>query len=290
VLSESSAAPHRQVLPGPVFSSRPRAWTGASLDVFRIASLDCVTALPDHLISVQVSGGASLYQRRGRQEVQKQMSQGEVIITPAGEPKVWRRVGEGTVLVIEVNAGFLDGVLEQATGRSGARAELRDNFGIRDAYIERCATAMWEELRDGQLGGRMYAEATITQLAVHLLRHHAGVQVPSEMPQRISSHKLRIAKAYIEENLGADLAVEVIARAAGMSAFHFAHAFSDAVGMPPHRYVMRRRLEMAKALLRETQLPLGQIAQRVGYSSASHFSVGFQKLMQLSPSEYRKAL
>jgi AraC family transcriptional regulator len=73
-----------------------------------------------------------------------------------------------------------------------------------------------------------------------------------------------------------------------MSAFHFAHAFREATGVPPHRYVIQRRIERAKQLLRGSELSLTEIAQRVGYSSASHFSVGFRKMTRVAPSEYRK--
>ncbi|MEO7133691.1 MAG: helix-turn-helix transcriptional regulator, partial [Vicinamibacterales bacterium] len=91
----------------------------------------------------------------------------------------------------------------------------------------------------------------------------------------------------VEENLGEELSVESIAREVGMSAFHFAHAFRAATGLPPHKYLMQRRMEHAKSLLRETDLSLTEIALRVGYSSSSHFCVGFQKLIHTTPSHYR---
>jgi AraC family transcriptional regulator len=272
-----------------VFTSRAHAWDGAVLDVFRMPSIECHTAHENHLVSVQASAGANLYQRRCGHETQKNLAKGEVIVTPAGEPKIWRRAGEGIVLVLEIKASFLDSVLAHATGRSGTRAELRDNFGVHDPFVESCAHVLCDELRGDRLGGRMYAEATITQLALHMLRQYGTVNAPPESAVRISAHKLRQAKDYVEENLAEDLTIQAIARVAGMSPFHFAHAFSAAEGMPPHQYVMRRRLHKAKSLLRTTDLTLMEIAQRVGYANASHFCVAFQKLTQVPPSAYRKA-
>jgi len=104
----------------------------------------------------------------------------------------------------------------------------------------------------------------------------------------MSAHKLLLAKRFVEDNLGAALSVESIARTVGTSAFHFAHAFRAATGLPPHRYLMQRRMEHAKSLLRETDLSLTEIALRVGYSSSSHFCVGFLNLTRTTPSRYRQ--
>jgi AraC family transcriptional regulator len=143
-------------------------------------------------------------------------------------------------------------------------------------------------LRSDLLGSRMYAQALCMQFGLHLLRNYASAPLCSDCPVRISSHKLRLARAFIEDRISEDLNVETIAREVGMSPFHFAHAFKAATGMPPHRFVMLRRLEAARALLRNTRLPLAEIAERVGYSSASHFSAGFHKLAGMSPTAYRK--
>ena len=105
---------------------------------------------------------------------------------------------------------------------------------------------------------------------------------------RIPAHKLRSARAYVEAHIAGDLRVEALAQLVGMSAFHFAHAFRQATGTSPHRYVIGQRIERAKGLLRETSLTLDEIAQRTGYSSQSHFSVAFRKAVGMAPSAYRK--
>ena len=113
---------------------------------------------------------------------------------------------------------------------------------------------------------------------------------PVQVPQaaRIPVHKLRCALAYVETHLAGDLRVQELARAVGMSTFHFAHAFRQAAGMPPHRYVMDRRIARGKSLLRGTVLTLDEIAQRVGYSSQSHFSTAFRKTVGIAPSAFRR--
>ena len=105
---------------------------------------------------------------------------------------------------------------------------------------------------------------------------------------RIPAHKLRCTLAYVDEHIADDLRVGALARLVAMSAFHFAHAFREATGTPPHRYVVERRIERAKSLLRDTGLTLDEIAHRIGYSCQSHFSVAFRKTVGVSPSAFRR--
>jgi AraC family transcriptional regulator len=258
------------------------------VELYRLGDVEFSAPHAEHLVSVQLTAGASLYQRRAGREAERRVRRGEVIVTPAGEPKTWRRRGEGELLVIAMAPRVLDGVLREVTGRAAARAQLLDNFGTHDAAIEALAFGLWRELREPMLGSTLYAEAAVRQVALHLLRRHCGAP-PPEMPAvTMPPHKLRRARAYIDAHVAEDLRVESIARSVDMSPFHFAHAFRQATGMPPHRYVVEQRIEHAKALLRDTRLPLAEVAQRVGYSSQSHFSVAFHKALQLTPSEFRR--
>jgi AraC family transcriptional regulator len=132
----------------------------------------------------------------------------------------------------------------------------------------------------------MHAETEFRMLTTSPLVSHRR---PQEIrAARIPAHKLRCTLAYVEAHIAGDLRVEALARAVGMSAFHFAHAFRQATGVPPHRYVMEKRIARGKDLLRETELTLDEIAQRVGYSSQSHFSVAFRKTVGIAPSAFRR--
>jgi transcriptional regulator GlxA family with amidase domain len=73
----------------------------------------------------------------------------------------------------------------------------------------------------------------------------------------------------------------------GLSTFHFARAFHQSMGIPPHSYVLRRRLEQVKHMLRETQLPLSEIALATGFSDQSHLARHFHRLTGVSPSVAR---
>jgi AraC-like DNA-binding protein len=73
----------------------------------------------------------------------------------------------------------------------------------------------------------------------------------------------------------------------GVSEAHFARSFKDAFGVPPHRYLLTRRIERAAALLRDTDLPITDIAFQTGWSSLGTFGRIFRDIMRESPSELR---
>jgi AraC family transcriptional regulator len=92
---------------------------------------------------------------------------------------------------------------------------------------------------------------------------------------------------FIEEHLTSDLGLFEMASLAGLSVAHFSHAFKAASGMTPHGYVLQRRMERAKSLLRTTCDTIPAIAARVGFSDVRRFRRAFARLTGSLPSAYR---
>ena len=85
------------------------------------------------------------------------------------------------------------------------------------------------------------------------------------------------------------LTLESLARVAGLSVHHFARAFRQSTGEPPHQYLLRRRIERATEMLKQPHLPLSEIALAVGFSDHSHFARHFRRLVGMSPGAARWA-
>lgn len=81
--------------------------------------------------------------------------------------------------------------------------------------------------------------------------------------------------------------VERLARVSGVSQAHFARSFKQAFGIPPHRYLLTRRIEQATALLRDTDLGITEIAFTVGWESLGTFGRTFRDVTGMSPSALR---
>jgi len=92
---------------------------------------------------------------------------------------------------------------------------------------------------------------------------------------------------YIEEHLDEKIRLDGLATLAGLSTDHFARAFHQSVGSPPHKYLLARRLEHVEHMLRETQAPLSEIALATGFSDQSHLARHFRRWAGMSPRQVR---
>jgi len=105
----------------------------------------------------------------------------------------------------------------------------------------------------------------------------------------LAAGTLRRVGEYVERELANPITLHDLASLAGLSDCHFARAFKQSVGMPPHRYLMTRRVERAKALIQATDRPLAEIALEVGCCDQSHFSRLIVRATGRTPRALRRA-
>ncbi|MHA3702449.1 helix-turn-helix domain-containing protein [Jatrophihabitans sp. YIM 134969] len=96
------------------------------------------------------------------------------------------------------------------------------------------------------------------------------------------------ARDLMDRSYAEPLDVPTLARAAHVSASHFARTFKDTFGETPHRYLQRRRVERAMYLLRETPASVTDVCVQIGFTSLGTFSRTFREIVGCSPSEYRE--
>jgi AraC family transcriptional regulator len=151
---------------------------------------------------------------------------------------------------------------------------------------------MWAvdaELTAGGAGGRLAAESLANVLAVHLIRHVVAPRQPTRRRYgAFPRAKLRAVVEYVEEHLDASPTLEQMAAIAGLAPTYFASQFKRATGLPPHQYVIARRVERAKQLLQgEGDVSLTEVAARTGFSDQSHFSHYFKRLVGVTPGRFQ---
>jgi AraC-like DNA-binding protein len=103
----------------------------------------------------------------------------------------------------------------------------------------------------------------------------------------IAPMALRRVRDHIETNLGAHIDIDYLAALTGLSACHFSRAFKQSMGVPPHQYLISRRVVAAALLIESTDKPLSQIALDVGFSDQSHFTRVFSAQVGESPRRFR---
>jgi len=289
--SPASAPPRTPTLgsaPQALLSSRPLAWTGIVVELYRVCDVDYIVTPSEHVVSLFLRGSVDLLQQRSGREVQRVMRAGDIIVMPAGEPKRICHHGPAEILKLKLAPAFVEGVAFDGVALRHPRFDLLDNFGTRDPRLEATARQLLDECSTQGLASHVYADALANQLAIHLLRNHSTAAVARECAlTSLPPYRLRRALDYIHEHLADELTLARIAATLAMSPCHFAHEFRRAVGVAPHQYILDQRVQRAKRLLRDTDLPLIEIAHRVGCSSPSHFSVLFRRATGYPPKHYR---
>jgi transcriptional regulator GlxA family with amidase domain len=111
-------------------------------------------------------------------------------------------------------------------------------------------------------------------------------------PSRVSQDPLLLrrllrAKDRMDAASEEEWPVSRLASVSGVSEAHFARSFKDAFGLPPHRYLLTRRIEKATALLRDTDLPITDIAFQTGWSSLGTFGRTFRDITGKAPADFR---
>src|SRR5207247_8900475 len=123
--------------------------------------------------------------------------------------------------------------------------------------------------------------------AVDLARTQCEQSRQGRMPTKSGWRVGRVIE-YSEENLDGDVSLEAMAAEVDITPIYLARAFKAAVGQSPHRYVLARRIERAKELLRNSEMAVVDVALSSGFSSQSHLSYWFQRYVGISPAAYRQ--
>src|SRR5258705_6943122 len=163
--------------------------------------------------------------------------------------------------------------------------------GIGDDVIDQIGRSILSELTVETAAGRMYVETASLTLAARLLQKYcdSGTFAPTESSAHSLDHiRLRRVLDYIAANIEDNITLVDLAGIAGYSAFHFARKFTLAMGIPPHRYISRMRLENAMAELAAGKLPLAEIALNAQFSSQASFTRAFHRATGMTPKEYQR--
>ena len=277
------------VLPTPLKSSRARGWKGFVVERYGASDVDFVARSTAALVTVHLGPAVTMVQTRCKTADRRRLSKGNITVTPPGKSKGWQHRGHADFVALWLAPELLRDTAALAGESRPERVRILDNFGTRDPQIERLGVSLLAELEGEGSGGSLYAELLAQALAAHLLRRYStsGVAV-RPAATTLPSFKLRRVTDYINENLGRNIALSEIAQSLAMSSYHFARAFKQTTGIAPHHFVIARRVERAKSLLRETDLSITEIAHRVGCANQSHFSMLFHRATAMTPSLFRQ--
>jgi AraC-like DNA-binding protein len=145
-----------------------------------------------------------------------------------------------------------------------------------------------EETSEQRSGRDLVLSRLVDVLLVEALRSTQGEDAPPGLLRGLGDARLAIAMREMHGDPARAWTVEQLAKTAALSRSAFFDRFSRAVGLPPMEYLLAWRMAIAKDLLRRDDLGITEIAERVGYGSASTFSTAFSRYVGQPPSHYAR--
>lgn len=298
----TSTADFELYLPtSPVLSSQPLGWKHVTVRAYREPSELEETPFPggpDIYLVLVTSGYVQVGERkRDSPWVTYPIHEGQWFLTPAGgEPYVlrWKSLSTDplTTLHLHLDADLFSRSAQQVMDRDPTRVRVQERTGFQDALLTHIALSLQQELQypaSAEAIGKLYAETAAQLLVSHLLLHYSTTPVSlRDAPRTLSSHQMRRLTDFLLAHLHENLSLEMLAQHVGFSPYHFARLFRQTTGESPHQFVLHHRLEAAKRLLKETDLPLAQIALEVGFPNQSHFTQAFKHALGTTPRVYRQ--
>lgn len=162
---------------------------------------------------------------------------------------------------------------------------LRHNEAFASPLAETILRALVCDLHDGSPAGALVGDSLIVALLAHLRVSDPGARKESGLAPAVCKRVL----AYMDERLASQVTLAELAGLARTSVRHFCRAFRASTGYSPHQYLLRQRVERAKALLAQGAMPLCDMAQSLGFADQSQFTRTFRRHAGLTPAAYRAA-
>jgi len=193
-------------------------------------------------------------------------------------------------VLTRVNYFYIDRRGPLLDNESGfAETEFRPQLFFSDPDIWRIAAGLKNEAVSHSARVTRYGEALGVMLGHELVRLNNGRAQPVTRGGLSGWQRKKVAE-FIEEHLAEEIRLTTLAGLVELSPYHFARAFKQSFGLPPHRYHSGRRIEHAKTLLAERTRSVTEVGLTLGFAETSSFSATFHKLTGTSPSDYRRAL
>jgi AraC family transcriptional regulator len=213
---------------------------------------------------------------------------GSILVIPAGSLTQVRSGGCKDELHIYLEPGLVERVAAEAFDLDPARTIVPPLDALDLPHLRAAMGLVDAELTVGGAGGPLAAESLANVLAVHLIRHILAPRRPARgRDGALPRGRLRAVVEYIEEHLDAGPSREQMAAVARVSTYHFARQFKAATGLPPHQYVIARRVERAKQLLQGGGFSLAEVAAHAGFANQSQFTQHFKRLVGVTPGQFQ---
>jgi AraC family transcriptional regulator len=254
-----------------------------------------VPAVPEPMIVWILSGAVVLEERDlGGEWTANRIAAGDFFLTMSPTPYElrWRATSPEPFepMHVYLSLPLYERAHKEVWGEAAPLRPLRDVSGQHDPVLSTFLGQLRDELLANRSPSALFVQGIAQSLAVYLVRTYTDTLARPLRQHRagLSAFTLRKVTDLMEQQLATGIELERLARAAGLSAFHFSRQFKKATGFSPSQYFIRMRMSKARLLLRETTRSIVDVGLDVGYSSPSHFALVFRREVGVSPTDYRR--
>ena len=184
----------------------------------------------------------------------------------------------------------LDECTEEAEVRPINELRFTPGLGVNDRILAGLGLGLLPVFEAPEDVSQLFIDHYTRAIVAHVAHAFGGMQLGKAIWRRgLAPWQERRAKEFIDAHLDGDISVLQLATACRLSSSHFSRAFRQSTGMSPHQWLLRRRIEKAKALLRDPETSLASTAIAAGFANQSHFTRVFTRVVGFSPGRWRHA-
>jgi AraC family transcriptional regulator len=159
-----------------------------------------------------------------------------------------------------------------------------------DETLHSLGLALLPALRNPHSSSQLFVDQIGLGILAHAAHRYGRVLAKgTSIRGGLAPWQIRRATEFLEANLQGNTSLYSVAAECELSVSHFARAFRKTFGQPPHRWLIERRVDMAKTYLLHSNLPLADIAFRCGFADQSALNKSFRRLLKQSPGEWRRS-
>jgi AraC family transcriptional regulator len=250
---------------------------------------DSFEAVGDPLIVLHLDGPVTVNCRVRKGENSCLIPPGGMVMMPDAMDFNVRLEASVQTLHLYLRRSLVEEVAQSILPGDPVRLELLPRFGESDTLIGRLMIEVRDALLDDP-SAPPYVDYFGRAIAARLIRAHSSSSPVPRASLRMGRSHLCKAIDFMQANLEDSIELPAIAAVTGLSPSHFARQFRTTIGVAPHQYLMRLRIERAKRLLRETNTHLVDVALGCGFANQEHLSRIFKRSCGIAPAAYRRAL
>jgi AraC family transcriptional regulator len=273
-----------------IVSSHGRLWDGFDASVYDVTA-GSVEQPPQAMHTVLLHLSSSVIQGAWRCDgrlMHRMVKPGDIDFIPLGTRLAWCDKSDGRIANLRIGPALMSETAATLGHSDMAAVSLSPRLGIDDEILRSLLLAIVDELWQGG-NGPLFAKSVVTAVASHLLRCYGEV-FSKVVPRKLSRRQLSRIVDYIEANLSRNLSYADIAAVAGVSPSYLKVLFKQAVGVPVHQYVVKRRVEYAVSLLSQGTAALSDIAEQAGFADQSHMARCMRRVMRTTPAAYLRSI